>query len=356
MTESLDDIPFMRLKRLVIENGVDRKEANNTTTKHALLALAEKNGVSLNSLLAPGAAAAAKAPSQPAKTADPAKSPRTSAASELRNALLSPRSAEKAAVQEAARTAAAEEKARREAAAEAKAKRDAADKARWEAEAADAARREAEAKAKREAEVARREADAEAAWADARRAAESSAVELRRKSSELDATASAAPSTPPPASEAAGEEDIGALVATLEEIDDEGLDPARLTQLLGADTLRCHRRSSCVADVLSSEEQRVHIGGARDMTPLLASPSPPRLSLLRPGPHASITAPFPRRRPRQGPGRSVRDGRPAVRHGAVGARLPGDAAQGRAAGGAQGDRGGHADERARGDRAAGTFL
>ena len=148
MASSIDDVPFMKLKRYVIEQGVDKKEASNTTTKHALLALAEKKGVSIDALLAPGAAPAKQSPaaSEPAKASDPARRSSGSAASELRDALRSPRSAAAAAEQ----LAAAEAKARQEPLAEVKAKRDAEEKVKREAEAK--AKKEEEARARREAE------------------------------------------------------------------------------------------------------------------------------------------------------------------------------------------------------------
>ena len=70
------DVPFMKLKRFIIDAGVDKKEASNSATKFALVALAEKNDVKLDALLdqygeAPGAATPAPEPAAPPAAAEP---------------------------------------------------------------------------------------------------------------------------------------------------------------------------------------------------------------------------------------------------------------------------------------------
>ena len=47
----MGDVPFMKLKRFIIDAGVDKKEASNSATKFALVALAEKHDVKLDALL-----------------------------------------------------------------------------------------------------------------------------------------------------------------------------------------------------------------------------------------------------------------------------------------------------------------
>ena len=72
----MGDVPFMKLKRFIIDAGVDKKEASNSATKFALVALAEKNDVKLDALLdqygeAPGAATPAPEPAAPPAAAEP---------------------------------------------------------------------------------------------------------------------------------------------------------------------------------------------------------------------------------------------------------------------------------------------
>jgi len=69
----------MKLKRAVIDGGVDKKAVNNAPTKPALVALAEAHSVSLEPLLAQygeaPAGAAASSSNGPSNGAPPAKSP-----------------------------------------------------------------------------------------------------------------------------------------------------------------------------------------------------------------------------------------------------------------------------------------
>jgi len=48
----LGDVPFMKLKRFLLSAGVAKAEVGNVTTKFALVALAEKQSILLEPLLA----------------------------------------------------------------------------------------------------------------------------------------------------------------------------------------------------------------------------------------------------------------------------------------------------------------